>query len=213
MTEAGTYLPGIFLSLSAMMLALMSPGPNILAVIGTSMNSGRRCGLVLALGVTTGTFLSASVAVLGLTALLTAYAGMLTFIKIAGGCYLLYLGYKSLRSAASHKDLTVSGVGSPVRSLWRYFGRGLTVQLTNPKAALAMTAIITLGVQGSTPAWVNLVLVFGVTTLSIVGHLAYAFAFSIKLVVAIYIKARRWIEGTLGVFFCCAGIRLIFEKN
>ena len=40
MTELQIYLPGVLLSLSAVMLALMSPGPNILAVIGTSMGVG-----------------------------------------------------------------------------------------------------------------------------------------------------------------------------
>ena len=63
MTELQLYLPGVLLSLSAVMLALMSPGPNILAVIGTSMGVGRRQGISLALGVGCGTCLWVSLAV------------------------------------------------------------------------------------------------------------------------------------------------------
>jgi len=37
MTKLQEFLPGVVLSLSAVTLALMSPGPNIMAVIGTSM--------------------------------------------------------------------------------------------------------------------------------------------------------------------------------
>ena len=88
MTELATYTPGILLALSAVLLALMSPGPNILAVIGTSMGAGRKYGVALALGVATGSFCWALIAVSGLTAVLTAYAAVLTAIKIAGGCYL-----------------------------------------------------------------------------------------------------------------------------
>ena len=36
------YLPGILLAYTAVLLALMSPGPNVMAVIGTSMSIGRR---------------------------------------------------------------------------------------------------------------------------------------------------------------------------
>jgi amino acid exporter len=56
MTELATYIPGILLALSAVLLALMSPGPNILAVIGTSMGAGRKYGVALALGVATASF-------------------------------------------------------------------------------------------------------------------------------------------------------------
>ena len=44
MNEFLQYLPGILLSMSAITLALMSPGPNVLAVMGTSMSIGRSIG-------------------------------------------------------------------------------------------------------------------------------------------------------------------------
>ena len=48
MSELSLYLPGILLAYSAFLLAIASPGPNILAVIGTSMAVGRPSGVVLA---------------------------------------------------------------------------------------------------------------------------------------------------------------------
>lgn len=41
MQEFTLYLPGILLAYAAFLLAIASPGPNILAVIGTSMGVGR----------------------------------------------------------------------------------------------------------------------------------------------------------------------------
>lgn len=211
MGEILEYLPGIILALSAMMLALMSPGPNILAVIGTAMGQGRQSGAALALGVATGTFLWALIAVTGLTALLAAYAGVLLFIKIAGGLYLIYLGYRSLRSAATAKQISI-GTSMPVVSQKIYFRRGLTVQMTNPKAVLAMTAIVSLGVQGAAPSWVGVVLVAGITGLSLTGHLMYAYVFSTDTAARVYVSARRWIEGALGIFFCGAGVKLLSDR-
>ena len=212
MNELFLYLPSILLSLSAVMLALMSPGPNILAVIGTSMNVGRQHGAALAIGVALGSFLWALIAVLGLTALLTAYAGVLVVIKIIGGSYLLWLGYKSFKSAYTHKDISAAP-DEIIKAKRAYFMRGLTVQMTNPKAALAMTAIVTIGVQGQAPVWVSAVLVIGISLLSLIGHLAYAYAFSTQSVVGIYLKSRRWVESALGAFFCFAGIKLLTDRS
>ena len=69
---------------SAFLLSIMSPGPNILAVIGTAMSVGRRPGTALALGVGTGSVCWAVMTVAGLSALLATYAAALTVIKIAG---------------------------------------------------------------------------------------------------------------------------------
>jgi hypothetical protein len=68
------YLSGILLSHAAAVLGLMSPGPNILAVIGTSMGVNRKAGISLALGVSAGALLWGLLTGAGLTALLTAYA-------------------------------------------------------------------------------------------------------------------------------------------
>jgi amino acid exporter len=206
------YLPGIILAHTAVMLALMSPGPNILAVIGTSMGIGRREGVALALGVACGTFLWVSLTVIGFTALIATYAAVMTALKILGGCYLLWLGYKALRSAASAKDVRTTAVS--LDGKWRsYFLRGLSVQMSNPKAALAMIAIVSLGVHSGAPEWVGASIVVGTTTLSLAAHLLYAVTFSTRPMVVLYVKARRAIEAALGAFFCAMGIRLLSDRN
>jgi len=211
MTELQLYLPGVLLSLSAVMLALMSPGPNILAVIGTSMGVGRRQGIALALGVGCGTFLWVSFAVVGFTAVISQYAVVMIGLKILGGCYLLWLGYKALRSAASKKDMSTTTLLLP--SKFAYFRRGLTVQMTNPKAALATLAIVSIGVHTGAPMWVGGSIVIGATLLSIGGHIMYALLFSTQTMVSLYTRARRVIEASLGVFFGVMGIKLLTERS
>ncbi|HEY2976648.1 MAG TPA: LysE family translocator [Burkholderiaceae bacterium] len=212
MDPLSAYVPGILLAYTAVMLALMSPGPNILAVIGTSMGVGRRQGIALALGVACGTFLWVLLTVIGFTAVIASYAAVMVVLKILGGFYLLWLGYKSLRSAAAAKDVRTSAVrlSGPWTS---YFRRGLTVQMTNPKAALAMIAIVSLGIHTGAPVWVGAAIVVGTSLLSLLGHLLYAVTFSTAPVVAVYIKARRTIEAALGALFCAMGIRLLIGRD
>ncbi len=212
MDQVFIYLPGIVLAYSAFLLAIASPGPNILAVIGTSMSVGRQSGIALALGVAAGSFCWAVLTVVGLSALLTSYAYALIVIKTAGGLYLLWLAYKSFRAAATVYDIEAKALAGSIRSPLGYFARGLTVQMTNPKAALAWIAIMALGLQNNAPLWVGISLVVGTSILSVIIHYVYAVAFSTAAMVRVYSKARRWIQGALGVFFTFAGIRLLTSR-
>jgi amino acid exporter len=211
--QISVYLPGIILAYSVFFVAIASPGPNILAVIGTSMSVGRASGVALALGVAAGSFCWALLTAFGLSALLVYYAAALTVIKIAGGAYLLWLAYKSFRSAASAHDLEARTLSGSTRTPVGYAIRGLTIQMTNPKAALAWIAIISLGLQENAPLWVGFAIVVGTSALSIVIHCVYALAFSTRPMVRAYAKARRWIQGVLGAVFAVAGIKLLTSRS
>lgn len=206
------YLPSLALAFAVVTLGLLSPGPNIMAIIGTSVRSGRKPGLALAMGVAVGSGLWAVLSVAGFSALLSKYAIVLMVFKIVGGLYLIWLGVKSFRSAMTEKDVGQQSLDLGVG--WHgYFLRGLAIQMTNPKAAMAMLAIVSVGLGINSPLWVSVILVAGITSLSVVGHAIYAVAFSAKVVVTRYLKVRRWVEGALGMVFCFAGTRLLFSKN
>lgn len=204
------HLSHIGLAYAAVAVGLLSPGPNILSVIGTSMSVSRKAGIALALGISLGSFLWATLTAIGLTTLLSAYASVLTIIKVAGGLYLLWLAFKAFRSAASANP--PSGVDLRAGRPLRFFMRGVTIQMTNPKAALSWIAVMSLGLGASAPASVAMIIVAGTTVLSVVGHVLYAMAFSTDRVVAVYLRARRGIEAALGVFFTFAGLKLLTSR-
>ena len=210
--QLATYLPGILLAYSVFLVSIMSPGPNILAIMGTSMGVGRSSGLALAMGVATGSMIWATLTALGLTAIIASYAILLTAIKIVGGLFLLWLAYKAFKSAASAHDIDATVSNDEGRGLMGYFFKGLTVQMTNPKAALAWIAIVSLGMQAGAPSWVAIVIVVGTTVLSVICHVLYALVFSTPPMVRVYAKGRRWVQGTLGVLFTFAGLKLLTSR-
>jgi amino acid exporter len=210
MGELSLYLPGILLAYSACLLGLASPGPNVLAVLGTAMGEGRRAGIALALGIAGGSVLWALMTAAGLSALLASYAAALTVIKIAGGLYLLWLAFKAFRAASSAH--AIATVVDRQRSPRAYVLRGLAIQMTNPKAVLAWIAVMSLGLQHDAPLWVVGAIVAGTSALSLVIHYLYAVAFSTPGMVRLYGRARRAIQATLGVFFGCAGIKLLTSR-
>jgi amino acid exporter len=210
MREFSLYLPGILLAYSACLLGLASPGPNILAVLGTAMGEGRRAGVALALGVAMGSVLWALMTAAGLSALLASYAAALIVIKIAGGLYLLWLAFKAFRAASSRHAIAITAERQ--RSPRAYVLRGLVIQMTNPKAVLAWIAIMSLGLRHDAPLWVVAAIVVGTSLLSLAIHYLYAVAFSTPTMVRVYGRARRAIQATLAVFFGCAGLKLLTSR-
>lgn len=63
-------------------------------------------------------------------------------LKVAGGLYLLWLGYKICRGAAQPMDFAAGGMAAE-HSLLKTFRDGLYTQLSNPKTALVFASIFT----------------------------------------------------------------------
>ena len=99
---------GILAAYGAYLLATISPGPANLAIMATAMRSGR-CGARI---IITWSVLAAA----GLSALLATYGNVTTYIRLAGRAYLLWLAYKSFKSAlraqVKPSRAKVSGAGA-----------------------------------------------------------------------------------------------------
>lgn len=102
----------VALAYSAYAIGVASPGPSNLAVMATAMRSGRRSAIVFASGVVSGSAFWGLLASFGLSAVIAEYSGALLLMKFAGGAYLLWLSFKSLRSALS-KDVLSSDYATP----------------------------------------------------------------------------------------------------
>ncbi|HEX5190583.1 MAG TPA: LysE family translocator [Streptosporangiaceae bacterium] len=112
----------------------VTPGPGVLYVIGRSVGGGRRSGLVSMLGIESGEAVYIAGAALGLTALIAASPAALSVLRYAGAAYLVLLGIRAWR------DHGADETGQEAGSDWAAYGRGLVVQLLNPKVAVFFLA-------------------------------------------------------------------------
>lgn len=212
MTELALYGPGLMLSFAALTLALLSPGPSVLAILGLALGQGRKPALAMAFGVGMGSTCWALLTVLGLSALIALSANALILIKIVGGFYLLWLAFKAFRSAIQPFDVSAKASPRQNRAITGYVAQGLAIHLTNPKAAFAWVSIAALGMQPDAPAWVAAALVIGAALLSCGINCCYALAFTTKPAFEIYLRGRRGIQATLGLFFTFAGLKLLTNR-
>jgi threonine/homoserine/homoserine lactone efflux protein len=121
----------------------VTPGPGVLYVVGRSIGGGRRAGLASMLGIETGEAVYIAAAALGITAVLATSAIALSVVRYAGAAYLVILGIRAWRHPEEEDAVPVSGSasadGKPAGH-WGAFGRGLVVQLLNPKVAVFFVA-------------------------------------------------------------------------
>lgn len=95
------YLPNLLLILSVFIVGAASPGPATLMIMNVAAREGRAAGVMLSLGILTGSVFWACVAALGFVAALKASVLFFTAMKMAGGLYLLFLAFRaSARPAA-----------------------------------------------------------------------------------------------------------------
>ena len=77
----------------------IAPGADTMLVVRNVLRGGRRDGMVTTFGICSALFVHATLSALGVSMLLLHSATAFHLIKLAGACYLVWLGLQSLRSA------------------------------------------------------------------------------------------------------------------
>jgi threonine/homoserine/homoserine lactone efflux protein len=119
--------------LAAALLITATPGPDNLMVLGMGISKGRQRGIAFGLGCAFGCLSHTLLAVVGVSALIAASPAAFTLLKVAGGLYLVWLGYNALRSSGAVKIDTVK---PSEESLARLFFKGCFANAINPKVVL-----------------------------------------------------------------------------
>ena len=121
--------------LGTALIAVASPGPATLAIAGASMAQGRKHGLFLASGISTGSLIWSSTAAFGLAAIMLANVWLFEAMRYVAGAYLLFLAFKSARSALTKSVPSNAQATQPTNARQSYL-KGLAIHLTNPKPIL-----------------------------------------------------------------------------
>ncbi len=198
------------LILLAALVSTASPGPATLAIAGASMSNGRRNGLAMAAGITTGSWLWSVSAAMGLGAIMLANAWAFEVIRYMGACYLLYLAFRSARSAfVGSSSVEISGRVQSTKSA--YF-HGLGLHITNPKAILFFGALFSIGMPaGASGSTLALVIVAVGLQSCLVFH-SYAILFSNSSMSRRYTRLQKWFDCAFAVAFGVAGIKVLTTR-
>ena len=200
---------GFWLITGVHFLACMSPGPDFVLVSQQSLSRGRAAGLLTALGIALGFGVHIIYSVLGLVTVVAQSATLLTVIKIVGGLYLIYIGYKGLTAKAAGEVAEIRAEKMTVEPAWKIIWRGVLCNVLNPKAVVYMLSLFTVVLSPTTPlsqmaaygAWMTLMLFvwFGLV----------AFMLSVPAVNRRFRHFGHWIDRVCGGALALLGIKVM----
>lgn len=200
----------LFGILGALLVGAISPGPSFVLVSRIAAKFSRIDGLAAAVGMGLGGAIFATLALLGLAALLAQVEWLYLTLRVAGGLYLLYLGIRTWRGASHALDMSDPSTVRPASPL-RSFAIGLVTQLSNPKTAVVYASIFVALLPPSAPMWLLLALPPLVFALEASWYAIVAFAFSAQGPRSVYLRSKSLIDRIAGSVIGALGARLISE--
>jgi threonine/homoserine/homoserine lactone efflux protein len=145
-----THAFAIYIPAALVLLAI--PGPAVLYIIATSVEGGRRQGLLSVAGVHLGSLVHVAAACVGLSALIVSSAIAFSSVKYVGAAYLVFIGIKKWLE----KDGPIELLARPPRSGRRVFTQGVVVNVLNPKTALFFLAFLPQFVDSDRTVWTQI---------------------------------------------------------
>lgn len=199
-------------------IALMSPGPDFALVVQNATRHGRQTGLYIALGLSCGILLHSLLSLTGISYLVHQQPTLFAIIQLAGGSYLLYLGYGALKATwqiiQNHDDDadTVNANDLILTNKRQAFSKGFATNILNPKALVffisLMSSLVPADMSLSGKGFA-LIILFG---LSLFWFSLLAWMLSIKALQKKLSEATVYIDGLCGVVFSLIGVSILWQS-
>ncbi|MFC1440896.1 LysE family translocator [Streptacidiphilus sp. N1-10] len=194
------------------LVAMVSPGPDMLFVLGCGIRGGARAGLLATAGVATSEVVHITLAAAGLSAFFAAAPTAFTALRIVGAAYLVHLGVQAIRHRGQDRPEAAGATGMSGR---RAYLRGLLTNLVNPKMVTFTIAFLPQFVDpGLGRVWLQFM---------VLGAVFVALEFLVDGTVGLFAgrigswlgrrrTARRRLDVATGGVFIGLGVRLAAER-
>ncbi len=206
------YLPE-FMSIAILhLLAVMSPGPDFILVCNNSILYSRRSGVFTALGLALGILTHVTYSLIGIAYIISKSIIIFSTIKLLGAGYLIYLGWKILKSKSSLQVLD-SQVKKPEISQWEAVKNGYLTNLLNPKVTIFFLAVFTQVVDADTPHLVKAVYGLEMSVMTFLWFACVAMILSHEKIKKPFAKVQVYLEKFMGTMLLALGIKVALSNN
>lgn len=206
-------LSGILTILVVHMLALMSPGPDFALITRQSLIYSRRTGIYTAIGIGLGILVHVAYSIVGIGYIIAKSIVAFTFVKLLGAAYLIFIGWKALKSQPSSgegdQSLAKQNELTPRAAVWM----GFFTNALNAKASLFFLGLFTQVIHPGTPLSWQLIYGAQMSLMTMAWFSFATFIFSqawFKERLRLY---RHWLDRTFGAILIALGIKVAFSSQ
>ena len=194
------------------MALTLIPGPDLMFVVRTGTH-GRGPAVGAALGAAAAALAWGVAAAFGVAALLQRSAQAFEVVKLAGAAYLIFLGLRTLRQSRNTHGITAAGGSPPAISPWSAFGRGICIDLLNPKTGLFYVAVLPQVIPRGMPVLRSTLLFAGID--SLVAAALFSVVACAAAALLVWLRRPgfvRNLEQVTGLCMVGLGIRTAIER-
>lgn len=193
----------------ASILLTLAPGPDILYVAAQSISSGKRAGIITALGLCTGLIFHTTAAAFGVSELFRHSPLAFNLVKYAGAAYLFWLAWQAFRERGGSAGLT----DVPVKNNAQLYRQGIFMNLLNPKVALFFLAFLPQFVSpGDIAISAQMLILGGIFIIQAIAVFSAVSILSghIGSLIKRSESASKYISISKGIIFILIGLRIAF---
>ncbi len=197
--------------LAAAALAMqVTPGPDMMLVMGRGIGQGYRIAQATALGIASAGCIQLPLLAFGVSEIVASQPWLLDVIRLLGAAYLIFLGVKLIRAKTSATPM----VNRSATNFGRAVFDGMVANLLNPKMIVFQLAFLPqfVDIQAG-PVWSQLIILGVVMKLCgfcVMSSVALTSGTTGRLIA----KHPRWLvlqERFVGLVMIAIGLRLLFE--
>jgi RhtB (resistance to homoserine/threonine) family protein len=193
----------------------LSPGPDTFLVVRNSMRGGRHDGWLTVLGICSGLYVHALLSAVGVSAIVAQSAAAFAVMKVAGACYLAWLGIQSLRSATRKSgDAAPANAATAQVPAGRSFREGFLTNLLNPKVIVFYLALLPQFISPGDAVLAKSVLLTAIHFLQGILWLGFV-AWGVDRSRRFFLRPalRRFMDALCGTILVALGLRLVLEQR
>ncbi|TBR37403.1 LysE family translocator [Marinomonas agarivorans] len=203
------FTTALFSILAIHLMASISPGPDFVVVSQRTLLQGRKAGILCGVGVCVGLLIHISYSLAGLTTALEYSEFITQAIKVCGGSYLVFLGYKSIKSSFS-KQTETGGSEESKNAKKSAFWNGLIVNIFNPKAAIYFVSLFSIIPTTSMKMENLLIIVTSIILVQMAWYLTFIFLVTSPSIRVKFDNKVYLIDRFLGAIMVFMGLYVIF---
>ncbi|UZE96331.1 LysE family translocator [Alkalimarinus alittae] len=207
---------GLWTFVISITVLTLTPGVDTLLIVRNTTRGGWKDGAVSSLGICFGLFVHATVSAVGISLILLQTAWAFNALKLAGACYLVWLGIGSFRSAFQRGISLEPKSVAPFQAfnIYRSFREGLLSNVLNPKTVIFYMAFLPQFINPQASAMAQSLFLAAL-------HFLIAMTWQCMLAL-IVIKAKdvmmqpkmgRFFEGVAGALFVGLGVKLALDAD
>lgn len=206
------YLSGFLTVAVIHFIGLVSPGPDFAMISRNSLVFSRRTGIWSALGLAIGILLHVTYSLVGIGLIISRSIVLFSFIKYLGAGYLIYIGYKALRTKAVTTGVTDESMLQDL-SPFSAIRMGFLTNALNPKVTLFFLGLFTQVIDPHTPFFIELLYGIEMSLATFLWFSFVAVVLSHRWIRGPFASFQHWMERAFGVLLIGLGLRVALDRR